>query len=141
MVSPNIEQKQVSRVIVLYNNKVLLVEKKDEPGLFEIPGGQRKPSEGMRRAAQRELREETGLIVHSKALQRWGYGKLITTHDSSECVAWTVYVLKLDAKNRAVIRPQNEIIKCRWYTLTKLACNPKIERKSAFILKFFHLLT
>jgi ADP-ribose pyrophosphatase YjhB (NUDIX family) len=117
MTSPSTRQKQVSRIIVFWGKKVLFVEKSASPGLFELPGGQRNSSESMRRAALRELREETNLMVDVKSLRRWGHGTLVTTRDHSSNVHWTVF------------------------SLPKLLTSVQIERKSALILNFYHVFS
>ncbi len=132
-------QKQVARIIVLIGKKVLLVEKESMPGLFELPGGQRKRNEGFKAAALRELKEETGIVVSVKALRRWGQATLVTTHDSHERVVVTIYTLNLDAKARKRVKPKSEITCCRWLTLPLHLRNQAIERKSALMLKYYHL--
>ena len=51
--------------IVIRNNKVLLVKRKQPPdeGLWAIPGGRVKLGETLQKAAEREVKEETGLDI------------------------------------------------------------------------------
>lgn len=50
---------------VVHDNAILLVQRGQEPGKGEwaIPGGKVKPGEPMRTAAEREIREETGVTI------------------------------------------------------------------------------
>lgn len=60
------------RCIVFNNNKILLVKREDS-GLWELPGGKIEKGEDMFTAAIRELKEETNL----QALEMWYLGKWI----------------------------------------------------------------
>ena len=55
-------------VIITHGNKVLAVERHNEPGKFAFPGGKRERGETPKEGASRELREETGIeageLVH-----------------------------------------------------------------------------
>ncbi len=134
-------KKHVTRIIVQFGKKILLTEKEAAPGLLELPGGQRKHNEGLKAAALRELKEETGLVATPKQLRRWGHATLTTTHDAGARVLVTIYVLQLDAKGVKPVRPRNEIVRCRWRALPKLLTDPAVERKSGLILRYFHLIT
>ena len=54
--------------VVIQDNKILLVERNKEPhkGEWAIPGGSVKLGETLQRAVEREIREETGLVVSAK---------------------------------------------------------------------------
>lgn len=51
--------------VVVYDNKILLVQRGKPPSLhhWAIPGGKVKPGETLQSAAEREIAEETGLII------------------------------------------------------------------------------
>ena len=54
--------------IVMRDNKVLLVKRGRPPGqgLWAVPGGRVKLGETLKEAVEREVREETGLIVRAR---------------------------------------------------------------------------
>ena len=54
--------------VIIQDNKVLLVKRNKEPhkGEWAIPGGSVKLGETLQRAVEREIREETGLVVIAK---------------------------------------------------------------------------
>jgi 8-oxo-dGTP diphosphatase len=49
--------------IVIHENKILLVNYRDEPGYLVAPGGGVESDEGLNQTVIREVREETGLEV------------------------------------------------------------------------------
>lgn len=53
--------------IVIRNNKVLLVKRKQPPGegLWAVPGGRVELGETLQEAAEREVKEETGVIIRA----------------------------------------------------------------------------
>ena len=63
---PNLPQVAVGAVIIK-DNRVLLVERKNQPGkgLWAIPGGKVNPGETLQEAAQREILEETGITCRA----------------------------------------------------------------------------
>lgn len=53
--------------VVIYNSKVLLVQRATPPyqGLWCIPGGKVQFGETLQQAAEREIREETGIVIEA----------------------------------------------------------------------------
>ena len=69
--SKTIFQKIVVAAVILYRNKILLLQRSTEervfPNLWELPSGRRENLESSIQALKREVKEETGLnieIVH-----------------------------------------------------------------------------
>jgi 8-oxo-dGTP diphosphatase len=54
--------------VVLKENKVLLIKRENSPGkgLWAIPGGRVQLGETLQEAAEREIREETGVVIRAK---------------------------------------------------------------------------
>lgn len=54
--------------VVIYNSKVLLVQRGTEPykGLWCIPGGKVEFGETLQQASEREILEETGIVIKAK---------------------------------------------------------------------------
>jgi 8-oxo-dGTP diphosphatase len=54
--------------VVFKKNKVLLVKRDNPPGkgLWAIPGGRVRLGETLQEAAEREIREETGVVIQAK---------------------------------------------------------------------------
>jgi len=64
---PAVQPKVTVGAIVVKNNKVLLIKRKNAPnqGLWAIPGGKVEPGETLQQAAEREIKEETGLTIRA----------------------------------------------------------------------------
>lgn len=55
--------------VVIHDSKVLLVKRANPPkqGLWCIPGGKVEFGESLQQAAEREIKEETGVVIKAKA--------------------------------------------------------------------------
>ena len=58
-----------SRAIIINNNKILLVKKKDIPEFFLLPGGGQRFGETLEQTLKRECLEETGFEVNINGLK------------------------------------------------------------------------
>ena len=59
--SKKIDTNRVSKIITIYNNKILMLQKKN--GQFELPGGHIQRGESPIDGAKREFFEETGIAI------------------------------------------------------------------------------
>ena len=126
-------QKMVARAIMLKRQRkstnVLLVRKKDEPDTWELPGGRRKFRERWLDALIRELREELNLKVQVGQCQKWGQGKMQTSHDHTETIRVVLYTVTAKGRKKA----KNEILEYIWVPLHNLSSVP-LERKTKIML-------
>ena len=60
--------KAAAAAVVINDGKILLIKRAHEPsqGMWAVPGGSVQPGETLQAAAERETREETGLIIKAK---------------------------------------------------------------------------
>jgi len=65
---PNPTLKAVA-VLIPSNNGILSVSRRNRPDQYALPGGKCDKNEGFRQAAQRELREETGVDLPLSAFE------------------------------------------------------------------------
>jgi ADP-ribose pyrophosphatase len=105
--------------VIVRDGSVLLVRRGREPGrgLWSLPGGRLKCGERLKDAVEREVREETGLLVEAGDLA--GVGEIIT--DGREGQAFH-YVL-LDFFCRIVggqLRPGSDAADVAWHPLDAL---------------------
>ncbi|CAH1232622.1 Putative mutator protein MutT4 [Paenibacillus allorhizoplanae] len=61
--------------VLLCNNKKLLLQRRTDSGLWELPGGSMEPGESLEEVAKRELFEETGVEAKSLEMFRVFSGK------------------------------------------------------------------
>ncbi|MGD8569906.1 MAG: NUDIX hydrolase [Gammaproteobacteria bacterium] len=82
--------------VVIHNDQVLLVKRAQPPfaGLWCIPGGKIRFGESMQRAAEREILEETGIVI--RARQPVYAFEVIETSDSPSPVHYVVVDLEAD---------------------------------------------
>ncbi len=82
---------QVAAGIIWKDGKILIAQRKPEGflgGLWEFPGGKRKPREPLSEACRREIREETGVAVRVGSLAqkiRHGYSHFTVTLSIFQC--------------------------------------------------------
>lgn len=82
--------------VVIHNDQVLLVKRAQPPfeGLWCIPGGKIRFGESMQHAAEREIREETGIVI--RAHQPVYAFEVIETSDTPSPVHYIVVDLEAD---------------------------------------------
>ncbi|MDF3933899.1 NUDIX hydrolase [Pseudomonas citronellolis] len=99
--------KERATVICRQDDKILFVRKARRK--WNLPGGRIEADEVPRSAAQRELAEETGLLV--EALDYLAPLELYQTLH---------YVFEADLPDPQRPQPLNEIADCRWFSLDEL---------------------
>lgn len=100
-------------VAVLRGEDVLVIRRKDN-GLWDIPGGGKKWWESPAAAARRELREETGLNVGG--LRPLGVWEHRHTYPDGNVVDWTTHLFAA-ADTGEELRAQDDAAEARWWPL------------------------
>lgn len=121
-----------SRVLVINDNKVLLVKGFLGSDKWALPGGGVKRSEKVAQAATRELEEEVGISVPESRLRLLGH------HDHKEFGIYyhaIYYSLELDEKTDIQIR-WPEIMVAKWLPLRKLR-GRMLDQDAAYALKHY----
>ena len=76
-------------VFVLQEGGTILLEKRSDCGLWGLPGGKIEPGESIRQAAEREVLEETGLLIQITRLigvYSDPAGRIVTFPDDGDSV-------------------------------------------------------
>jgi len=115
--------KQRATIICRREDQILYVRKANSK--WTLPGGKVERNETPTAAAERELREETGLILHELAYVSQFQGDEVLHH---------VYEVSLTAI--ATPAPNNEIADCRWFTAKQMG-NAKVNPAAKSIVKAF----
>lgn len=106
-------------VAVLNDNKVVLIRRADN-GLWDIPGGAVEPGEAVEDAARRELREETGLEAAPLTLLGVFSGpEFQHTYPDGNVVEWVTVLFSADWDDE-VPRAGDDAAKVAWYPLDAL---------------------
>lgn len=106
--------------IVFEENKVLLVRRGQPPaeGAWAIPGGRVELGESMQKAAEREIREETGLIVRAKAPV---FTFDVVVRDDNGRVRFHYVIVDLIADYvSGELRPGDDALEARWVSSTEM---------------------
>jgi bifunctional NMN adenylyltransferase/nudix hydrolase len=117
---------QTGDAMVLCNNHILIITRKDHPGKGQLamPGGFLEPHESIRNCALRELNEEAGIdvpmdVLHDSIVERENFdlpgrdtrGRFIT-----EC-----YVLEIEGyKELPLITAQDDALAVQWMPISQL---------------------
>lgn len=106
--------------VVINDQRILLVKRKNAPkkGKWAIPGGLVELGESLQQAAQREVREETGLTIKAKEpihtfdlIERTPNGKILFHYVVVDVLA--IYV-------RGKIRSSDDAADARWFSPEEL---------------------
>lgn len=103
-------------VAVLRGEDVLLIRRSDN-GLWDVPGGGKHLLETPAQAARRELREETGLSVGG--LRPLGVWEHRHTYPDGNVVDWTTHVFTA-AYTGGAAQAQDDAAEVQWWPLDHL---------------------
>jgi len=106
--------------IVFEENKVLLVRRGQPPaeGAWAIPGGRVELGESMQKAAEREIREETGLNVRAKDPV---FTFDVVVRDDNGRVRFHYVIVDLSADYvSGELRPGDDALEARWVSSTEM---------------------
>lgn len=110
--------------IVLQNGKVLFLDRRNRPFGFSFPGGHVDYGDGndYALAAQRELREESGLIADKKQLQLLIEFPLADQqcHASPDIEIWHVYLLHIPDGPQVAVTINEEHNGYRWIPVAEV---------------------
>lgn len=112
-----IGRSQRARVFVRCGNEVLLVRPWVSNGAWQLPGGGLKRSESAKDAAQRELREETGITLSLNQLHV--LGESVAVREVGIPYRADIYSATLRDKPRVQKAPM-EIVQFAWIPLNQL---------------------
>lgn len=107
--------------VVIHNNRALLVKRHNSPskGMWAIPGGSVELGETLQEAAEREIKEETGLIIKAKnpvltfdVVERDKNGRILFHYVIVDLMADYV---------RGKPHPADDAEDARWFSETDLA--------------------
>ena len=127
-------------VLALCAGRVLLIQRGHHPGkdLLALPGGFLEPHDTLEQSAQRELQEETGLVLSPDAWRTALQGIEVFDHPSRSQRGRTithVYVLQLPGDAPPPVAGGDDAAAAHWVPLADLAA-----RESEFFEDHFHVL-
>ncbi len=105
--------------ILIQDNKILLVKRKNEPGkgLWAIPGGLVEPGETLKDAVKREIKEETNLVVD--VLRPINADEIVVRDDEGRIKYHYVLVDFLCKVIEGSLKPGDDAKEVRWIDIKR----------------------
>ncbi|MEJ2180942.1 MAG: NUDIX hydrolase [Gammaproteobacteria bacterium] len=106
--------------VVIHQQRVLLVKRGNAPyqGMWCIPGGRVQYGETLQQAAEREILEETSIII--KAKQPVYTFEIIETENTEQPLHYVVIDLEADYVS-GDIKPDDDALDARWFAKDEIA--------------------
>lgn len=125
---------------IFRDGKVLLAQRGKPPltGIWSLPGGHIEPGEKALEAAQRELREETGITADLKGLV--DVADVILCHDDGSLYAHYVISVFYGLWLSGEARPESDSMAVEWVGISELSERPMTEGTAAIIERAAGLL-
>ncbi len=121
--------------VVIRNKQILLVKRKKEPGrgLWAIPGGSVQIGETLQEAAEREVLEETGLVVKAKQpIYLFDY----IERDERNQVRFHYVIIDLEADlTGGRLCAADDALDARWFSPEEIRDTPITENTRRFLRK------
>ena len=123
--------------VVIHNNRTLLVKRRNPPGkgMWAIPGGSVKLGETLQEAAEREMREETGVVIKA------GNPVLafdVVEPDEEGRIQFHYVIVDLMADYvRGEPRPADDAEDARWFSEADIATTPVNKKTRQLLSRLF----
>lgn len=106
-------------ILLFYKNEILLIKRARKPyaGFYAFPGGFVKENERIKKAALRELREETGIKLKQNQLKFFCYADKPNRDPRGRVISFVFYVLLREKPE--VKASRREIAKAEWFKINK----------------------
>jgi 8-oxo-dGTP diphosphatase len=106
-----------ARVLLVHDNRVLVVKNWLGAGNWALPGGGIEPDESPDEAAIREIHEELGFTIEPGALKR--LGKYTSVEKGGLKSKYYLFAVELTKQPELTIK-KDEIMDCEWVSVTDL---------------------
>lgn len=120
--------------VVFKDDSVLLVKRKNPPAknMWAIPGGKIKLGEGLQKAAEREIFEETGLVI--KAAEPV-FSFDVIEHDENKNIRFHYVIVDLIAEYiEGEIKSNDDALEARWIQRHELS-SLNVNERTRLLLK------
>lgn len=122
--------------VVIYNSKVLLVQRATPPyqGQWCIPGGKVRYGESLQQAAEREIKEEAGIII--KAGEPIYSFEIIDIQNQANPVHYVVIDLEAQYLG-GELAPATDALDVSWFTKEEILQQPIEQHTKQFLQQWW----